>query len=440
MIKNKKIYDVITILLSVLLVAISATNVFATEATSEENTVNDVNNINTEETLVNETNTTKENETNIDKLNTNLKAESNNEPAEITFTDFSKVTFNIKRDTTGNSIDYSSVLEIKNLDFREDNRDYYVFITNGDEEPPIKYKESGWLDTESLSSTKQYSMLYSNNELKTSHLNYKLAHAGDLYITIVEYYRGDAPEGTTVRQRHKIVVDKRKLNRPAQLPLTKRFSTYFFEDSTRIYNWEITHADLDNKFNYRVKIGRVTDKEVLESIKNKESDSLQKLMKYAKESPSIYSSTLKPIDSTNVNIKESIFKDINITSGEYYYGYISLDTDNGTYYPIEDIMLYTGLIVEATGDRVLIDYLDDRFTWNLKEPEKPTNNIKVNKVTDPVKNDTPTSITGNLDNTKASGSIPQTGNLDWITIGILAVIGTAFGVGYYKSKKYSDIK
>ena len=44
-----------------------------------------------------------------------------------------------------------------------------------------------------------------------------------------------------------------------------------------------------------------------------------------------------------------------------------------------------------------------------------------------------------MDNTKAGGTIPQTGSMPMITICILAVILLAGGFAYYQNRKYKGI-
>jgi len=436
MTNNKKMYDVIAILLSVLLVAISATSVFATEGELNNNEVNYVNGTNDTNTVENETNAVDESETkneaNTNDLDTNLNTDSDADevPERITFTDFSKATYTIQKSET------NYTLKINNVTLNTDNSDYIAYITLGDEDVNIKYTSSGYFDTEN--SNKDYFYLTKTEKDITTPYTKKMIYNGDIYLTILEYRHRNVPEETKNQDKYKIVVNKQKLTRPKQNILTQRITAFFFDDYTSLYNWEFNHDSVK----YNIEIGRVTDNDILKGIKNGEANSLEKLLAYAKKATPICKTT---IAESNARRADTIFKDFDVIENAYYYSYIYLETENGKYYPVEDIMLYIGKNYTDTNGKYtefLYNYLDKNFTWNIQEskPETSNNNISVNKVQNTVKNDAPTSITGNLDNTKASGSIPQTGNLDWITIGMLAVIGTAFGIGYYKSKKYSDIK
>ncbi len=351
---------------------------------------------------------------------------------ELTFTDFSKATYSLIRKDSSSTI----YLEIKNVDLKTDansKREYIAFLTNGDEKAPIQYGTSGYLELGSLS-TKAYCYLTSEKTDVSVHAGSKLALAGDIYLTIVEWNYADAPEGTTTREHYKTVVDRVKIKRPSQLALTQRIHSYFSSGNTSIINFE--NYQLGDDVQYHVKIGRVTDNDLLRSIKNSEANCLEDLLNYAKGASAVYETNLSKQQT------EGITKNFTIIDDAYYYAYISLDTENGTYYPIEDIMLYQGLVSSASNIYSLINYLDADFVWNLKEETPQTNNnITINQTTNTTNttNNQPTSVTGNLDNTKAPGTIPQTGSMPFTTICILAIILGVGGVAYYHNRKYQGL-
>ena len=352
---------------------------------------------------------------------------TNNETStEVTFTDFSKATYSLTRENR------NYYLEIKNVDLIFDENEevqYLAFLTTGNEEVPIKYDEDGGLDTLSMQ-VGTYTFISSAKLDVTALAGKKLTYAGDIYLTIVEYHYGafEVPK----EERHKIVANKVKLTRPSQLKLTERIHAYFLQDLTSIFNYELYQEESEMKYN--IKIGRVTDMDLLRSIQNGEANCLQNLMTYAKNTSPLYETTVNKGESESITNKFTIIDDA------YYYGYISLDTENGTYYPIEDIMLYQGSVSDHSIS--LSNYLDADFVWKLEGKTPQTNNnITINQTTNTTNttSNQPTNITGNLDNTKAPGTIPQTGSIPFTTICILAVILGIGGVAYYHNRKYQGL-
>lgn len=354
-------------------------------------------------------------------------------PVTPTFTDFSNATFSVTRD------DISFYLNITGATLKkEDRRSYYLFLTNGNEEPNIRYSTSGYLDADL---GKEAIYIRNEKESMGSYLTSRLEKAGDIYATIVEYdgegYMSAIGTDKTAKDFHKVVVSKKKVTRPQPLPITQRMTGYFFKEHTTIFEWEMGGSNKDRKCN--IKVGRVTDNNVLRAIKNGEKNCLSNLMNYAKNADAVYQTQLKADYSLD---QRSIMNEFQGIDGAYYFVYFSLDTEKGKYYPVEDVMLYQCVKRNDLND--LLNYLDKNFAWNIEEapePSKPGNEI----VVPPTKNNTvtnsnkPTGITGNMDNTKAGGTIPQTGSMPMITICILAVILLAGGFAYYQNRKYKGI-
>lgn len=351
-----------------------------------------------------------------------------------TFTNFDNATFSITRDDAQFFFHITGAT-LKN----EARRTYYLFLTNGSEEPVIEYTESGTLTVES-NMGKAAIYLRSEKDSIGTYLTNRLEKAGDIYATIVEYdgeaYM-NAPSGSNKRDFYKTVVTKKKVARPETLPITRRMTGYFFEDYSTIFEWEISG---NKNRNCNIKVGRVADNNVLKAIKNGDKNCLSNLMSYAKNATALYQTQLKTDYSLN---QKSIMNEFQAVDGAYYFVYFSLDTESGKYYPIEDVMLYQ--CINKNNIRSLINYLDKDFAWNVEEDGNPNpapaNNIAINQNrTNTVTNSNkPTGITGNMDNTKAGGTIPQTGSIPMITIGILAAILLAGGFAYYQNRKYKGI-
>lgn len=228
--------------------------------------------------------------------------------------------------------------------------DYYIYIVNGNEEPTI--------EKDSYGNPSNATWTYNHYLEETGwFVENFLERNGDIYVWIAETQINYA---TGIKET-KFMVSEYKVERPAQKKLGQRMKCYFFDDETSIHLWE----PYDNKIerNIKLKIGKVTDINILKSIKNGESDCLEKLLNYAKSAEAVYTETI-PLGRT-----ETITNNIPMVNEEYFYVYMELDDENGTYYPVEDVSLYQALVGENVGKN-LFDYLDDNFKWNLEEPEK----------------------------------------------------------------------
>lgn len=282
------------------------------------------------------------------------------------------------------------------------NTDMYVYITNGNTEPSVWNSESKDFENNyfSIWGTETNTTLMQN-------IDKYIELSGDIYVWIYQSQK-DYSTGEKVYK----LIKSSKVERPDQNPLGARTNAYFFDESTSIF---IREPIDDNKTrNVKIKIGKVTDRSILKSIKNGESGCLSKLLTYAKSSDSIYTGTIKV--ETNGT---SITSNMNLVDDEYYYVYMVLDDENGKYYPLEDISLYQALVSDSVGKN-LFNYLDDKFTWNLDD-----------ETTETPSTSEPTDSTITPDT-----KLPQTGaTVTTIAIiGITAVIAVVAGI---KVKKYN---
>lgn len=369
---------------------------------------------------------------------TNVLAVEGEDEKKPEFTDFSKATFSLTRNNT------SYYLEMKNVTLRTDEvtREYYLFLTNGSEKAPIKFDENGFLDLTGV--TNEYYRSFRDTKIDVSTAAAaRLARAGDIYLSILEYDgRYTASDGVTPQQKYK-VIEGIKLTRPKMETLTKRITVFPSEEETIIYDYQNLYLE---DLKYTVKIGRITDQQILRDIRDGKSDCLNHLLAYAKTQEAMISKS-GLVGSPKKNA--GLFSKGQFVNKEYYYGYFAVETENGKYYPVEDVMLYQAVNgVSATTGDFLYNYLDRNFSWNLEEaPETPVSNntvqpnivINQNRTNTVTNSNKPTGITGNMDNTKAGGTIPQTGSIPMITIGILAAILLAGGFAYYQNRKYKGI-
>lgn len=294
----------------------------------------------------------------------------------IVWTDPSNIKFTVTED-----------FYLKVTGLKEDGK-YYGFISNGKIAPTVP--DTGWIENENLPVTNKPGFSISKY----------LEKSGDIYVWIYE-----TQIVNNVRQ-NKCIIEAQKIERPALKKIGTRMKCYFLNEETSTHLFEAYSYENARKIN--VKIGKVTDKRILRAIKNGETDCLQKLLDYAKNADSIYTGTV-PLGRS-----ESITNKLNLVNDEYYYVYMVLDDENGKYFPVEDVSLYQALTYEKDGktSKNLFDYLNDNFKWNLG-------------------NDDTT-----IDNTTATGKLPQTGAsiVIYVAITLVIVAGVIFAIKY---KKYN---
>lgn len=294
----------------------------------------------------------------------------------IVWTDPSNIKFTVTED-----------FYLKVTGLKEDGK-YYGFISNGKIAPTVP--DTGWIENENLPVTNKPGFSISKY----------LEKSGDIYVWIYE-----TQIVKNVRQ-NKCIIEAKKIERPALKKIGTRMKCYFYNEETSTNLFEA--YDYENARKINVKIGKVTDKSILRAIKNGETDCLQKLLDYAKNADSIYTGTV-PLGRS-----ESVTNKLNLVNDEYYYVYMVLDDENGKYFPVEDVSLYQALTYEKDGktSKNLFDYLNDNFKWNLG-------------------NDDTT-----IDNTTATGKLPQTGAsiVIYVAITLVIVAGVIFAIKY---KKYN---
>lgn len=294
----------------------------------------------------------------------------------IVWTDPSNIKFTVTED-----------FYLKVTGLKEDGK-YYGFISNGKIAPTVP--DTGWIENENLPVTNKPGFSISKY----------LEKSGDIYVWIYE------TQIVNNARQNKCIIEAQKIERPALKKIGTRMKCYFLNEETSTHLFEAYSYENARKIN--VKIGKVTDKSILRAIKNGETDCLQKLLDYAKNADSIYTGTV-PLGRS-----ESITNKLNLVNDEYYYVYMVLDDENGKYFPVEDVSLYQALTYEKDGktSKNLFDYLNDNFKWNLG-------------------NDDTT-----IDNTTATGKLPQTGAsiVIYVAITLVIVAGVIFAIKY---KKYN---
>lgn len=188
---------------------------------------------------------------------------------------------------------------------------------------------------------------YSNKVNVNSYTKNIFAEAGEVYIYICEVDREN--------NLPKIVLKNYEIKRLPNLPLTQRITGYFNSNTTSTFCWEI-YGDNERKVNY--KIGVLSDKEILNKIRNGEQTAFEELMDFSVENAAIGTGTLKLGEDTTILDK------LNLDNNLYYYIYMELDDEEGKYFDIQDVSLYK--VIDTGAHKTLISVTDEGFEWDTE--------------------------------------------------------------------------
>jgi len=279
-------------------------------------------------------------------------------------TDFSKLGYEIVGiNETSHAHPY---LKIKGLDEylgdiddEDDDYDYLVYVSNNSNLPTDVTHENYFKEEYNMD---LLSFFLGENGWDIT--DYYVIR-GDLYFTIYEIKFSDysiAP-----------VTEPMKIERLSRLPLEKRTEGVFAFDGTVISNNE--PAVMDQNVNY--KIGKINSDKLLRDLKNNKASAIEELFQYAKNDVN----GVNGVTTDGVNDKQ--INNPNLIDGEYYYVYLSYDTENGKYIDLEDVWV-TQASVHSDGKWFLFSRYDSSFSWDLDES---ISNVWVNFVESLKKNE-----------------------------------------------------
>ena len=330
------------------------------------------------------------------------KITSNYQP--VTWTDVSNKKIEIKENssrTVGESYDLyvSGITEISE-------HRYFTYIVNGTTKVQVSLNSAGMVESGNVDYV--YSGIHNPIHTDGSYrIDKHLEKSGDLYLYILETVKND----TTGEYECKFIIDGEKLDRPDQEQLGKRLLMYFNDNCTPSL-FVLEPNDISKNRTVEFKIGKIEDSSILKLIKDGNYSGMQKLLTYAKNSNAIYTGTANSDGSGATALASTL----NLTDRDYYFVYMKLDNENGTYYDVEDVDLYQAVVDKTTN--VLIKQTDSKFKWNIVE--NPTSNETIK--------------TNTTDTTTAKGTIPQTGESIAI-IAIIATVAIAGTIGYISYRK-----
>ena len=217
-----------------------------------------------------------------------------------------------------------------------------------------------------------------------------------------------------------IIVSGIKLDRFAEGKYSNGFhATYMTSKSTQIVT-TFSHADTNDR-KMQIKVGKITDKAILNKIKNQDSSGFADLLNYAKSNSAIYDET----QDADKNYPFIAYGGATLGSGEiinlsglendaYYFLYVKTDDENGKYISNEAVTLAQADVYD--NGWAMFFYGSSDFKWADFG-----------------------NISSEVDNTIAPTVIPKAGLEKIIFIGIGIMIIVAGITSYRKYKKYQGI-
>lgn len=355
-----------------------------------------------------------------------------------TFTDFSKAEYELVK-TSGARVN----LHVKNVENIEnivnDNSSVYFYITSQNQKPEIKLAENHSIDTKD---TKWIKMSYDNENkyLYSTGLEEYVQLNQDLYLWIVEekklekgYYDD---ENKYVTNKIEFVVSGVKLTRPKYPVYAEMFNSTVLADDVAQILFNLPGDE--TKRNFTLKIGKITDNNILNGIKNNNGDSWNSLLEYAKNSNAIFNNKLATtslvthLTYSSLDGAEKI--NLKLDNNAYYYMYVVFDDENGKYYPASGLTIAKASVHNDDKKSWSLIFLGDNdFKWD------DFGTAQTGTTTDVNTTGTTTKTTTNQKSTKANtpSKLPYTGTA---TIGLLIVVMAGTAVFFkVKNNKYKGI-
>ncbi len=366
----------------------------------------------TETDTENETEATEEAENN-DELG--ASTDTSSEYYTLTEDDFSNAKYEISYSMGSATLTISG---IKNLNSKSGTYLRMAVTSSTNEEPTYE------------NSTSNVSKDYDKGILKYSYFAKYVELNNDLYINL--FY---ADYTHTVIKK---LVSAKKIERPAYPKYANAFSSNTLASSTTVQLILDGVPIWTNERKGRVKIGKISDYNILNNIKDNKIEGWEGLLNYSKSDTSpVYNSIqecAKPYswimfdDSLNLSASQ-------LSNKDYYYLYIEMDNENGKYYPIEAVTLTQASVYQSQNSWYMFFYGNSSFNWDNISSGQTTPQPSTPTPTTPTQNPT----TQTTDPTVAPTSLPRTGADVAIVVSIVGF--TAAGmIAFIKSKKYRGIK
>lgn len=210
------------------------------------------------------------------------------------------------------------------------------------------------------------------------------------------------------------------------------------------------HSDIQRTIKFY--LGEIKDQTLLEKLDKNGKASYGELLTYAKAQKNSLKEDSFKETKTGV-LDYSIVKDYPIETGKYYFIYMILDNENGTYVDVEDIAPYNGYKLK-NGEVELRKFVYEKQASNEEENNDNKNQIlqeqnKINTnqiISNQNKTNTNTNQiisnqnkTNTKDNTISNVPLPKAGKTNTIILVLCIVVMATVG-SYFHYAKYRKIK
>ena len=274
-----------------------------------------------------------------------LKQQENNSTTSGDFTDFSNAKYELIKDEIS-----SSIVEISGVTVKNDSK-YYAYISSTADKP----------DLTKISDKELRSVNYDEKDgkLKTYNVSDAVELNQELYLNIIEK--------KVKNNSQEIIVSGIKLDRFAEGKYSNGFyKTFMTNKSTQIVT-TFSHTDTNDR-KMQIKVGKITDKAILNKIKNQDSSGFADLLNYAKSNSAIYDET----QDADKNYPFIAYGGATLESGEminlsglendaYYFLYVKTDDENGKYISNEAVTLAQADVYD--NGWAMFFYGSDDFKW-----------------------------------------------------------------------------
>ena len=310
-------------------------------------------------------------------------------------TDFSNAKYVLRKEgTSGAALEISGIQPIENHSY------YLIIMPNNNTDEP---------DTSS-NSRLVLSRVSGTNNLVTTSLDKYVELNQDLYAYIYETAQGTEQE---------YVAKGIKLQRYNEPKFNDAFfATHLTSKDDQVVTKFTHNPDATRKFT--IKLGKITDINLLRKIKNSDASGLQELMSYAKSASAIASEsftlTKKSFLQYTTSDGAKLISTDSIGDKEYYFLYVVADTEGGKYITQEAVTLAISSKY-SDGSWFMFFYGADDFKWT--DLGNGTTN-------------------DNKDNSTANKTIPAAGEGVTIIVAISFLAG--FSIALYRiNKRYEGI-
>ena len=339
-------------------------------------------------------------------------ASSTSQEETVQWTDFSNAEYEMK-----NSTYYNVDLYIKKVKVNKERR-YFYCITDKNERPDVDTtRYDGYIDE---SDTKWKLLNNDNNNFVKYGMEEYVQLNKDMYLWIVEF----AHTNDIIPYKSQFVVLGQKLERPKSPVYAEMFVLTRMTYNDTSINFNLPTGS-ETKRSFTLKIGKVTDNNILNGIKNNNGDSWNSLLEYAKNSNAIFNKKLtmpKKGDPSYMSGFGAELINLKVDDKAYYYMYVVFDDENGKYYPASGLTISQASTFKD-GNWYMYFLGDDDFKWD------DFGTIQTGTAT----------VDGNQVGTTKAGptTLPYTG-ITAVGLAIVAMAGTAV---FFKLKnnKYKGI-